>query len=259
MTKDELKAYNDTLLPDNMVGEISANRMRNVMNTNVDTLDALAKGHGDSTVEAHNLNADSHPSLVQALNSLTTKIDEGLAARYTKEEISAIVSQLLRAEFIPDGETLPLVGEANVIYLIKDNTSTSALNRYIEWIWSVDKWERFGEMTSEIDLSGFYTSEQADAMLTALENSLRATIASLPVRYVVPSEVLALSDSATHEQIVAAFGGDMTAFTDALLNSAPIVLLEGDNRITVLDYSYNGSTEVRLVALADDADIIAIE
>lgn len=69
-------------------------------------------------------------------------------------------------------ETLPVTGEAGVIYLISNNGANP--NSYDEYIWITDKFEKIG--TTEVDLTGYVkesdlveiTNEEIDALFDAV-------------------------------------------------------------------------------------------
>jgi hypothetical protein len=66
--------------------------------------------------------------------------------------------------------TLPASGVANKIYLVPSGESGS--NQFVEWAWISGAWENLGNVT--IDLSGYYTKEEIDAIFISTINGRHA-------------------------------------------------------------------------------------
>ena len=64
-------------------------------------------------------------------------------------------------------QTLPATGVKGTIYLVSN--SGSSTNVYDEYLWISNNWEKIG--TTDIDLSGYYTSAQVDSLLAAKADS----------------------------------------------------------------------------------------
>lgn len=78
---------------------------------------------------------------------------------YTRAEIQALINAI-RSMSIQSVTSLPTEGVSNVIYLVpKTGAGNDVKDEYI-WIGS---WEKIG--STDIDLSGYYTSVQVDALL----------------------------------------------------------------------------------------------
>ena len=88
---------------------------------------------------------------------------------YTKAETDAIIAALNTGKF-DVVDALPATGEDKVIYLVPNGGSGD--NSYDEYIWTGDAFEKIG--TTEIDLSGYYTSAQTDTLLAEKQNTLTA-------------------------------------------------------------------------------------
>lgn len=58
----------------------------------------------------------------------------------------------------------------STIYLIKDTTSTAENNVYTEYVYNATdaKWEILGQFEAAVDLTGYYTKTEADALLANL-------------------------------------------------------------------------------------------
>ena len=72
---------------------------------------------------------------------------------YTKTEVSNLIDAAVNGRF-EKVQTLPVTGEANVIYLVPKTTALTN-NVYDEYIWQDNAWEQLG--STEIDLSGYVT------------------------------------------------------------------------------------------------------
>ena len=83
----------------------------------------------------------------------------------TKDELSAIP----KFEVVPVDE-LPATGEADKIYLVPNEGSGT--NARDEFIYVNGAWEMLG--TTEVDLSGYYTSAQIDEKIAAIEGDVGA-------------------------------------------------------------------------------------
>ena len=89
-----------------------------------------------------------------------------LAKTYTNEQIAGIVQFDIQVV-----SALPETGKKGVIYLIpKTNTQTDAHNEYI-WIADQSKYELIG--TTAVDLSNYYTKDEANARYILKETSKR--------------------------------------------------------------------------------------
>lgn len=82
---------------------------------------------------------------------------------YTKAQVDSIIESVKSNEF-QVVESLPTTGEEGIIYLVE--TSTSGV--YDKYIYESDTWVFIG--TTEIDLSDYYTKEQANAMFVYKDN-----------------------------------------------------------------------------------------
>lgn len=83
----------------------------------------------------------------------------------TKDELSAIP----KFEVVPV-DSLPATGEADKIYLVPNEGSGT--NARDEYIYVNGAWEMLG--TTEVDLSGYYTSAQIDEIIAAIEGDVGA-------------------------------------------------------------------------------------
>lgn len=86
---------------------------------------------------------------------------EGENGYYNKQETDLAIQQAIAnsghlSRVIV--EELPLVGEPNIIYMVKDDGSTG--NIFDEYMWIESKWELLG--TSEIDMTNYITKTEAD-------------------------------------------------------------------------------------------------
>ncbi|MCD8281868.1 MAG: hypothetical protein LUC22_01295 [Prevotella sp.] len=71
---------------------------------------------------------------------------------------------------------LPETGEANKIYLVAgENTEDN--NIYTEYVYANNAWEKLGEVKLDVDLSDYYTKEEADAAVTKALNDTLADYA----------------------------------------------------------------------------------
>lgn len=82
----------------------------------------------------------------------------------TTEYVDGKIGEVVQFSFIIVDE-LPKVGETNHIYLVLNKTGKTG-NVYLEYLWieSTQSYELIG--STEVDLSGYYTKEQTDNLLT---------------------------------------------------------------------------------------------
>ena len=82
-------------------------------------------------------------------------------------------------------EALPTSNIENKVYLVKSSL-TADKNNYAEYIYTGDrkgtydatKWEKLGEVTASVDLSGYYTKSEIDKKVTAINKN---SISSLSI------------------------------------------------------------------------------
>ena len=74
---------------------------------------------------------------------------------------------------------LPVVGETGIIYLVPEE-DPEVQNRYDEYIWINNAWEKFGSASIDIDLDKYYTKEEIATILLdyVTNSSLATTLAS---------------------------------------------------------------------------------
>ncbi len=87
---------------------------------------------------------------------------------YTKEEVEGLISAIQQCSF-EVVESLPLVGETNIIYLVLKQ-SAETRNIYDEYIYVNHGWEKIGD--TQIDLSNYVTTQD---LSTALQNYVTTT------------------------------------------------------------------------------------
>ena len=82
----------------------------------------------------------------------------------TTEYVDGKIGEVIQFSFLIVDE-LPKVGETNHIYLVLNKTGKTG-NVYLEYLWieSTQSYELIG--STEVDLSGYYTKEQTDNLLT---------------------------------------------------------------------------------------------
>ena len=82
----------------------------------------------------------------------------------TTEYVDGKIGEVVQFSFLIVDE-LPKVGETNHIYLVLNKTGKTG-NVYLEYLWieSTQSYELIG--STEVDLSGYYTKEQTDNLLT---------------------------------------------------------------------------------------------
>lgn len=95
---------------------------------------------------------------------------------YTKTETNNLLTNKIRKEVV---NTLPAVADAeeNVIYLVPNASSTETNNVKDEYMLINGKFELMG--TTQVDLSGYYTSTQVDSILTDIAQNGLNTITAL--------------------------------------------------------------------------------
>lgn len=64
---------------------------------------------------------------------------------------------------------LPASGTKNKIYLVADKTSTDTQNKYTEYAWISEKWEKLGEFTTKVDLSEYAKKSDLTNLATKSE------------------------------------------------------------------------------------------
>ena len=74
---------------------------------------------------------------------------------------------------------LPVVGETGIIYLVPEE-DPEVQNRYDEYIWINNGWEKFGSASIDIDLDKYYTKEEIATILLdyVTNSSLTQTLSS---------------------------------------------------------------------------------
>lgn len=108
---------------------------------------------------------------------------------YTKTEVSNLIDAAVNGRF-EKVQTLPVTGEANVIYLVPKTTALTN-NVYDEYIWQDNAWELLG--STEIDLSGYVTDTD---LATALANYVTTSAFNTAIaNYYNKTEVGNLLDS----------------------------------------------------------------
>lgn len=87
----------------------------------------------------------------------------------TESEIQSMIEKAssLKKEVVT---SLPATGKDDVIYLVKDPKGKDN-NNYLEYLWLNGKYELIG--STQVDLSGYVTKEQAQANETVLRNDMR--------------------------------------------------------------------------------------
>lgn len=83
---------------------------------------------------------------------------------YNKTEVNELLGNIVSVNFKPV-DTLPDIGESNIIYLLKKTGTTN--NIYDEYIWYNNSWEVIGN--TEIDLANFYNKTQTDEKFATKE------------------------------------------------------------------------------------------
>lgn len=95
---------------------------------------------------------------------------------YTKTETNNLLTNKIRKEIV---NTLPAVADAeeNVIYLVPNSSSTETNNVKDEYMLINGKFELMG--TTQVDLSGYYTSTQVDTIISDIAQAGLNTITLL--------------------------------------------------------------------------------
>ena len=81
---------------------------------------------------------------------------------------------------------LPVVGETGIIYLVPEE-DPEIQNRYDEYIWINNAWEKFGSASIDIDLDKYYTKEEIATIL--LDYVTNSSLATTLANYVLKQEL----------------------------------------------------------------------
>ena len=81
---------------------------------------------------------------------------------------------------------LPVVGETGIIYLVPEE-NPEVQNRYDEYIWINNAWEKFGSASIDIDLDKYYTKEEIATIL--LDYVTNSSLATTLANYVLKQEL----------------------------------------------------------------------
>ena len=81
---------------------------------------------------------------------------------------------------------LPVVGETGIIYLVPEE-DPEIQNRYDEYIWINNAWEKFGSASIDIDLDKYYTKEEIATIL--LDYVTNSSLATTLTNYVLKQEL----------------------------------------------------------------------
>lgn len=222
-------------------------------------------------------------------NQIKSSIVDNLTSSETEKSLSAKQGKVLKDLIdslanlqITIVNSLPSVGESNIIYLVKK--SGTGTDVHDEYIYVEGAWEKIG--TTDIDLSDYYTKSQVDTITNGLDNKISnntlrinniTTNGSITpevlkiqkngvdlldpwngskegvVNIVVPTSLSELNP--TEQDIIDALGyrpadaaqagmGDITGPSSSI--DSNIVLFSGTNGKTIKDSNYNvGSFAVK--------------
>lgn len=93
---------------------------------------------------------------------------------YTKEEVNTIIGNL-HSVSISVVETLPDVGESNIIYFVPKTGSENDV--YDEYVYINNSWEHIG--STQVDLTDYYNKNQINGLFSDLENNINNDIGNL--------------------------------------------------------------------------------
>ena len=79
---------------------------------------------------------------------------------------------------IPASGILPETGKVGKIYLIPASV-TGENNIMHEYVWANDAWEKLGEFKANVDLSGYYTKTETNALVNTTKSNLDKSIENL--------------------------------------------------------------------------------
>lgn len=119
---------------------------------------------------------DANGSLLVSL--LKAFITEGLAKQSSLEGKQNKLTAGYGIEITPDNkikttldvslfkivDVLPTTDIENKIYLVKDDSSPSEENGYLEYLYANRKWELIGKYTAKVDLTPYMKSEEAEQL-----------------------------------------------------------------------------------------------
>lgn len=159
-----------------------------------------------------------------------------------REKIEEAISKVLQFHVvvIPEGGSLPEKGDPQTIYLLPAK-DPSIGNYHEEYLWIVDDpsteeghWELIG--TTKIDLSDYYTKEEIDASISAINDSINILDASIVILNSSINDAL-LNIIALDSSVKEAFV-DISILTDYInvLNSSVDIVTDG---ISTLNASIN--------------------
>ena len=108
-------------------------------------------------------------------NQIKSSIVDNLTSSETEKSLSAKQGKVLKDLIdslanlqITIVNSLPSVGESNIIYLVKK--SGTGTDVHDEYIYVEGAWEKIG--TTDIDLSDYYTKSQVDTITNGLDNKI---------------------------------------------------------------------------------------
>ncbi|MCC8094018.1 MAG: apolipoprotein A1/A4/E family protein [Tannerellaceae bacterium] len=94
------------------------------------------------------------------------------------EELKELAANLVHIE-LEQVDELPEKGRSHIIYLVPHKSADEKVEYYFEYVWleSIGKYASIG--TTEIDLSGYYTQEETDALFAGLSGDMDEAVRNL--------------------------------------------------------------------------------
>ena len=132
-----------------------------------------------SLSEADSLLDNAIAGVANSIPDISVKQDKLTAGNGISISSDNVISLDYTYDLFEIVETLPTSDiDTNKIYVIKSEEPGDG-NEYIEYIYINDKWEIFGKFAVDVDLSGYYTKEEIDEIVSGIKHELSETYTSI--------------------------------------------------------------------------------
>ena len=129
--------------------------------------------------EADSLLDNAIADVANSIPDISVKQDKLTAGNGISISTDNVISLDYTYDLFEIVETLPTSDiDTNKIYVIKSEEPSDG-NEYIEYIYINDKWEIFGKFAVDVDLSGYYTKEEIDEIVSGIKHELSETYTSI--------------------------------------------------------------------------------
>ncbi|MCC8198544.1 MAG: apolipoprotein A1/A4/E family protein [Tannerellaceae bacterium] len=174
------------------------------------------------------------------------------------EELKELAANLVHIE-LEQVDELPEKGRSHIIYLVPHKSADEKVEYYFEYVWleSIGKYASIG--TTEIDLSGYYTQEETDALFAGLSGDMDEAVRNLVEskqdqliagdNIILEGRKISAVDTVYQDAALRGLISSLENSKQDQLTAGKNIVISEDNEISAIDTVYDDSAVKE--ALAD--------